>query len=301
MDTPRCFHSHMGLWVMAPDYLLPMSNMIKSGTFAESEPVAMRAGPLWSAADVVETADGGVYLKHQNGIASVSLTGTMMKGASKFGGTSTVAARQAIRAAMNDKAVKGILLSIDSPGGHVAGTDELAQDVARAASVKPVFTHVNDLMASAALWVGVQANSVSVNRAGDVGSIGVVAVVHDTSGLAERDGVKVHVVSTGPMKGAGTPGTPITDEMLGSIQLKVDAINELFVSSVATGRGMSEDEVRKLATGEVFGAQEALANGLVDYVRSLEETAQALLDVVQASSDANSRRRRAAIAKANLI
>lgn len=282
-DTPNCFSSHMGIWLMHPARLMAAVGLAKSGTLPEAEPVKMGAYTMEAAARIVTTNAGGIYAVHPNGMATVSIQGSITKGASKFGGTSSVAARQAVRAAAADNDVRGIMLHVDSPGGHVAGVDELATAIAAATSVKPVHAYVEDLGASAALWAASQADVVSVNRAGEVGSIGVVAVLHDTSGLYEREGIKVHVVSTGPMKGAGAEGTPITEEIVESVQARVDDINKLFIQAIADGRDMDVEAVEKIATGEVFGADQAKKLGLVDSVSTIERAVATLEAAMEAS------------------
>lgn len=299
MDNPRCFSSHMGLWLMQPSVFSSLLEAVRTRTLPEGEPVAMRTCNL-QVAKVVETSGGGLYAVHDNGIATISIEGSMTKGASKFGGTSSIAARQAVRAAVQDKSVEGLLMVIDSPGGHVAGTDELANEIARASAIKPVHAHIDDLGASAALWAASQAGTVSINRAGEVGSIGVFAVLRDSSGKAEREGIEYHVVSTGPMKGTGADGTPITKEILEAVQQRVDSVNELFMEAISVGRNLSMDDVKELATGEVWGAQKALELGLVDHIRSLEASAAALEAEINAGKSSRGRSGRARRAMANL-
>ena len=219
-DTKSCFSSHMGQWLIQPKWMNGALTAIKSG--------------LASGEKAVGTFEdnGNPELMVESGIAVIQIDGMMMKGFSKFGGTSTVQVRQQLREAVANDEVSQILLVIDSPGGHVAGTKELADEVHLASQSKPVIAQIEDLGASAALWVASQASEVYANATAEIGSIGVVAVLHDTSEAFEREGVKVHVVSTGNMKGAMTDGTKITDEMIASVQDKVDALNEFFINAV---------------------------------------------------------------------
>src|SRR5581483_9650939 len=108
--------------------------------------------------------------------------GMLMKGQSSMGGTSTVMARRDIRQAVADQDVAGILLAIDSPGGTVAGTDDLAAEVRQARTSKPVWAAIDDLGASAAYWVASQTQRVTVNSpTALVGSIGTLQVIRDLS------------------------------------------------------------------------------------------------------------------------
>jgi len=210
----------------------------------------------------------------RGGVAVIDLCGPMTKYPTSFealfGGTSTVRVREAIRAAVRDPGVRGILLRIDSPGGTVAGTSDLAAVVKEADGKKPVFAYIEDLGCSAAYWVASQARKVYGNSSAVVGSIGTFAVVWDTSGMYEQAGVKVHVISSAPMKGAGTDGAPVTDEHLAEFQRHIGDVNDLFVSAVSKGRRISPSKARDLADGRVHVGTKAQALGLVDVIASLE-------------------------------
>ena len=226
--------------------------------------------------------DGGEpFQVLENGIAIIPITGVMMKGNSFFGGTNTLRTKNAIRQAVLDPDVKAILLNIDSGGGTVAGTMELANDVRMADSIKPVFTQVSDMMASAALWVGVQARGVFANPLAEIGSIGVVAVIADFSEMMKNDGIKVHVISTGKFKGAGVFGSEITDEQIEDIQNLVNQINEFFVKAVAKGRGMKLPAVRAIADGRVHLAAKAMELGLIDGIQSIDETIKTISKAIR--------------------
>lgn len=207
-----------------------------------------------------------------DGIAVISLSGAMMKQSSSLSqSTSTVFARRQIRQAAADPDVRGILLRIDSPGGTVSGTGDLAADVAAAATKKKVVGYVEDLCASAAYWVASQCTRVMANATALVGSIGIYGVLQDWSGYAAKEGIKVHVVRAGEFKGTGVEGTEITQKQLADYQRIIDDLNEHFVRGVAAGRKMSLATVRELADGRIHVAAEAQAKGLIDAVGTIDE------------------------------
>ena len=227
---------------------------------------SVKAGIL----DGVGAIESSNDLHVEDGIAVISMVGPMMKAPSKFGGVSTVYTRQQVREAMGRDDVKQILMVVESGGGSVSGTKELGDDVRSANEKKPVTAYISDIGASAAYWVASQAGVIISNEMGQVGSIGVVAVVEDTSGMYEREGVKVHVVSTGSMKGAFADGAPITDEMLADLQEHVDAINVVFKRTVIEGRGIGADDLDAIADGRMFNAEKAKELGLIDGIDTLE-------------------------------
>lgn len=256
-DKPHCFNNHMGLWLCDDGWLAQATRMITAGTWK-----AENTGTPPEADNEMVVSD--------DGIAIISIAGPIMKARSKFGGTSSVYTRKLLRQANADDRVKAILLVVDSPGGHVAGTKDLADEVRN--SEKPVYAQVDDLAASAALWVASQAREVFANATAEVGSIGVYAVVYDTSEAYERDGVKVHVISTGENKGAMVDGLPIKKQSLKALQERVDDINIFFMEAVMDGRDMSQDDVADLADGSTWIASKAQELGLIDGVQSFSDT-----------------------------
>ncbi|MEM1213451.1 MAG: S49 family peptidase [Planctomycetota bacterium] len=226
------------------------------------------------------------------GVQLIRLDGVLMKHVNSLDdGTSTVQARTEIRRAAADPFVDGIMLVIDSPGGTCSGTADLAMDVAAAAAVKPVHVHVEDLCASAGYWVASQADRISANNGTAwIGSIGTYLGLYDFSGLAAKEGVEAVLFSTGPLKGAGFPGAKITDAQREHFQERVDGLQQEFSAAVAAGRGLPVDRVTPgvdgtLATGGVWGANEAMELGLVDAVEDFDTAMAALLADVRERRD----------------
>ena len=219
-------------------------------------------------------------------IAVVSLAGTLMKSQSSMGSsTSTVAARREIRKAAADPEVSAILLAIDSPGGSVAGTADLANEIAAANKKKPVWAYAADLCASAAYWCASQAERIYANDATAlVGSIGTLLVVQDTSAAAEKNGIKTLVFGTGPLKGSGSPGAPVSEGQQAYYRKIVDESQKAFDASVRRGRGLTESKLAQVKTGGVFLAEEAQSYGLIDGIKSM--------DVVMNELAAEARRRK---------
>mgnify|MGYP001407151604 CR=1 FL=1 len=269
MHNDKCRSRHLGLWAMT-EYGLERW----PGWYAALHAVRTE-GPLpniSAAASRRQQSEEPLY-EVQSGMAIIGINGPMMKGESKFGGANTVQIRQALRAAVSDESVKAVMLQIDSPGGSVAGTDELGRDVAKADQVKPVFAHIDDLGASAAYWVASQARKITAGPAAEIGSIGVYAVVEDSSQAAAADGIKVHVVSTGPMKGVMQPGTEITPDQIAHLQERVDEMNGHFQMAIIRGRGdrITKAQLKEASDGRVFGAADAKKLGLVDKIQSFDE------------------------------
>jgi signal peptide peptidase SppA len=266
---PR-MHDYFGLWCMEPGALTSFVDLV-SRTDMRQHVAAFRPPVPPQPTAEQAPAKGGKTT------AVIRIAGTMAKSAGSFGGSSTVQTRREVRAAVNDPNVSGILLAIDSPGGNVAGTADLAADVKAARRKKPVWAHIDDLGASAAYWVASQADQVFANTpTALVGSIGTYGSVMDMSAAAERAGIRVHVFRTGPLKGAGSPGDVVTDEQLAHMQKRVDDTQTHFDDAVRKGRGLTAAQMDAVRTGGVWLAEEAKSLRLIDGVRSLESTLAAL-------------------------
>jgi protease-4 len=167
-----------------------------------------------------------------------------------------------LKSAEDDRRVKAILLRIDSPGGTVAASEEIASEIARAS--KPVVASIGDVGASGAYMVASQCDSVVAAPGSTVGSIGVILEVADLQGLLSKLGVKFAVITAGAYKDIGSPYRSLTATETEMLQEQVDLSYEQFIDLVAVGRNMPKDEVRGLATGFAWVGTQAKDLGLVD-------------------------------------
>jgi signal peptide peptidase SppA len=218
----------------------------------------------------------------RDGVAVLEIRGPVTKyGTSLSEAGSTLRMRQLIREYAADRKVKSLMLLIDSPGGTVCGTPDLADAIAKFG--KPTAAYIEDCGCSAAYWIAAQCDRVYCNSAASVGSIGVYSVLVDSSEQAGMLGLKVHVISTGPLKGAGVDGTVITDEQLADAQRSVDSINRLFTAAVVAGRGFTDEQVASVATGQVWIGEEAVSLGLVDGISTAPQVRR---DLIEAANNA---------------
>lgn len=267
MNVPH-FDQYLGVWAVEESRFLSAVDHVRRLDLASH---VLRQQSPESQALLAEQA-GRDYAVFPGGIAVINLVGPLMKFVGSMqAGTSTIAARRAIRNAAADESVLGILLRIDSPGGTVAGTQDLASDVSFAAKKKPVHAYIEDLGASAAYWIASQASVISANATGLIGSIGTFAVVEDSSQAAAAEGIKVHVVRAGDFKGSGVPGTPVPEGYLLELQRVVNELNQHFLEGVAKGRKLSASAVRQLADGRVHVGEAAKTLGLINSVGSFDQ------------------------------
>lgn len=164
---------------------------------------------------------------------------------------------------------QGILLYVDSPGGAVYESDELYLKLTEYKEMtgRPVWGYMSHYAASGGYYVSMAADQIYANRNTVTGSIGVIMSGYDMTGLYEKLGMKYISITSGVNKDS----TKMTDEQIAIYQTQVDEAFGQFVQVVQDGRQMPEDQVRKLADGRTYTANQALENGLIDEVASLED------------------------------
>jgi len=193
------------------------------------------------------------------------------------GGTSVESLTNRFRGALADDSVKAIILDIDSPGGSVDGVQEFATEVLEARGRKPIRAIANTLAASAAYWVGVSADELSVTPSGEVGSIGVFASHSDLSAALEADGEKITLIHAGRYKVEGNPFEPLSDSAREYIQTRVDAHYGAFTDHVGRSRGVDTSAVVDgFGEGRVVSATDAVEIGMADRVETLDSLVERL-------------------------
>lgn len=223
-------------------------------------------------------------LSVEEGVASISITGPLMRKPSVFaqvvfGATDFGEIITSLQKAASDPGVRAILLDIDSPGGTVNGTPEAAQAIREASRAKPVYAFTEGLMASAAYWLGSQADAVYATPSAMLGSIGVIVSFLDVRGALEGMGYKMEVFTSGKFKGMGLPGTSLTDEQRAHIQARVEETAKEFRSAVlARGRKIPEEAME----GQTFYAREAQKLNLAGTVKDRAEVVARLSALVRA-------------------
>ncbi|MGD9643902.1 MAG: signal peptide peptidase SppA [Elusimicrobiales bacterium] len=249
------------LWAMEPNRL--------SGLFRD-----MKAKGLPDAAAVVAMATVGTGREEKlyervGPLAVVEMAGALAKeGSWWWGVTSTRRIGAALLQAAADPGVKGILLDVDSPGGTVDGTEELAGIARAVAAVKPLYAYAGDLMCSAAYWIGSQAREIGAQASAMIGSIGVIMTHVDWSGYDEQAGIDVSYLTAGHFKALGNAHESLSDEARAYLQQQLDGVYDLFLEAVAAGRGVSREQALAMADGKIFLGRQALELGLVDRLES---------------------------------
>jgi len=177
-----------------------------------------------------------------------------------------------IRDLVANRDVGAIVIDVDSPGGTVAGLTSVTDKIFAMRGTKPIIAVVNNMMASAAYFIGSAADEIVADPDSISGSIGTIAVHLDWSGLMEQAGVKATIIKAGKYKDEGHPYQPLTDEAKEDYQNMVNDYYDTFVSAVARNRGVTATKVKQdFGQGRVFRADKAVSVGMVDRKATLEQ------------------------------
>lgn len=167
--------------------------------------------------------------------------------------------------------IKVVVLRVDSPGGVVAPSQEIYEEVKKFAAKKKIIVSMGSLAASGGYYISAPATMIYANPGTITASIGVIIKLSNIEALMDKVGIKSTVIKTGKFKDSGSPVRELTVEDRAMFQSVIDSTHNQFIKAVASGRKLPEDEVRKIADGRVLSGEQALAFKLVDRLGTLQD------------------------------
>ncbi|MEA2019679.1 MAG: signal peptide peptidase SppA [Campylobacterota bacterium] len=174
-----------------------------------------------------------------------------------------------ISAASADPHIKGVLLKVNSPGGAVAPSIEIAYAIKELNQIKPVVAYASGIMASGSYYASIWATKIVANPGSMIGSIGVIMQSVDASELMSKIGIKTQTVKVGSYKEAGTPTRQWTKIEKDELQKITKNTYDMFVNDVADARKLKKEDHKKYADAHIFTASQAKEVGLVDNVNTI--------------------------------
>lgn len=210
--------------------------------------------------------------KVNGSVAVIPVYGLLTKRGDWFGdGTDSIG--RTLDAAAASRSIAGVILDIDSPGGSWGGLVEFAGKVRALRGVKPIVAVANPLAASAAYWVGAEAEQLVASPSSHVGSVGVYSIHMDLSKQLANEGIRPTIVYAGKHKVDANPYEPLTDEARAEMQRDVDDMYAAFVDALSKSRGVPRAKVMSdFGNGRKLSASRAKEAGMVDLVATLDET-----------------------------
>ena len=188
-----------------------------------------------------------------------------------------------IRAARQDDDVAAILLEVDSPGGEVTAADEIHRELTlfkESRQDRKLVVLVHDLAASGGYYISVPADRIVAQPTALIGSIGVIMQTLNIQGLSEKIGVTDTTIKSGKNKDLLNPFHPVDPEQIALLQESIDAMYDRFLDLVAKGRSLKKSDLKPLADGRIFTADEALKHKLIDSIGYWDEAFDETCDLL---------------------
>ncbi len=176
---------------------------------------------------------------------------------------------------VKDLSVKAIVLRVDSPGGAVAPSQEIYEEVRKAVAKKTVVVSMGSVAASGGYYIAAPATRIIANPGTLTGSIGVIMEIPNMEGLMAKIGVKSEVIKSGRHKDIASVFRGIKPEERAILQNVLDNVHDQFINAVSDGRKMLREDVQKIADGRIYTGEQALTVGLVDELGNLEDAVKA--------------------------
>ncbi len=215
-------------------------------------------------------------------IVAIPLSGTITTGDYSLVSSSTITpglVRYYLSKVEKDKAVKAIVLRIESPGGEIEPCQEILWEIERIKETMPIVVSMGARAASGGYYISTQADKIVALPTTQTGSIGVISQLVSVEGLLEKLGIQIETFKGGKYKDMYWGFRELTPEEEEIMQVMVDEYYEQFIDVVAEGRGLNKEEVRNLATGQLYSGTKAKELGLVDELGDLDTAINLALEL----------------------
>ena len=182
--------------------------------------------------------------------------------------------REELKKAAQDKRIKGLVMRINSPGGMVTASDIIYREINKFKQEKkiPVIACIMELAASGGYYVALSADTIIAHPTSVTGSIGVIALKFNAKGLMEKIGIEDETIKAGDKKDLWSPFRPNTEEEREILQNMLNNFHRRFMDIVDKGRkDITMEEIRMLADGRVFSAEQAHEEKLIDEIGYLDD------------------------------
>ena len=173
-----------------------------------------------------------------------------------------------------DRAIKAIIVRIDSPGGGVGPSQEIYEELKRTRKKKKVIASMGSVAASGGFYVASAAEKIVANPGTITGSIGVIMQFVQFKSLLEKIGINLETVKSGEYKDMGYPQRELTDRDRRILGQVIKDIQGQFVSAVAEGRHIAKEKVEAIADGRIFSGERAKELGLVDVLGNFQDAVE---------------------------
>lgn len=274
-----------GYWAIHPNMLNEIISIYEKHTKHEKIDIKKIEAQIGKP---LQKNEQGISL--QKGVAIIPIEGTIAKKMNLVseisGGASTQLIERDFKEALANPDVKSIIFDIDSPGGTVDGTFELANMIFNHRGKKPMVAFTDGLMTSAAYLIGAAVGKIFISgETVSTGSIAILTQHTDISKAEEKEGIKTTILSSAELKKLGNQFEPLSEESKNEITAQLNYLHGVFASDVSLFRDIEIDKVlNEIATGRIFIGSQGIKAGLVDKIITFD---QLINDMSNAKLDKN--------------
>lgn len=176
-----------------------------------------------------------------------------------------------LRHYLKQDGIKAVVLRVDSPGGVVAPSQEIYEEVKKFAAKKKIIVSMGSLAASGGYYVSAPATMIYANPGTITASIGVILKLSNIEALMDKIGIKSYTLKTGKYKDSGSPLREFSAEDRAMLQSVIDNTHEQFIRAVAESRKLPIEDVRRIADGRILSGEQAMGVKLVDRLGTLQD------------------------------
>ncbi len=216
------------------------------------------------SSSIFSADSGSLFTPGNAGVALIHIRGEISDGYDYFDSTGADRIMQMLHEAEEDSQILGVILEINSPGGEPGATRRIYDEVMHLRRKKPVVAVVTEMAASGGYYVASAADRIYAYPSTLIGSIGVISLHPDLSGLLNKYGIKVETLKAGRYKDSSYPFRRMSDEERRMYNDLLGDAYQQFISDVAEGRKQSQSTVRQWAEGKIFSGKRAKADQMID-------------------------------------
>ncbi len=191
-----------------------------------------------------------------------------------------------LRTFRKDDRIKAVIIRINSPGGTIGAVQEITKEIQRIRDAgKPVVASIADIGTSGGYYIAASCDKIVANSGSILGSIGVIFMSPDLSGLFEKIGIEIETIQSGPYKDVGAMHRGHTEDEKKFLQKVIDDVYKQFIVAVSSGRNIPLNKVRELAQGQIFTGRMAKQLNLIDKLGDMtaaKELAEELAQITDA-------------------
>ncbi|MCZ8156854.1 MAG: signal peptide peptidase SppA [Leptospira sp.] len=224
---------------------------------------------------------GALFQSSEIGAAVIKISGEIHSGESTFDSVGADSVLQELRDLEHDVNVKGILIEINSPGGTVAASQEIYNELLHLRKTKKIVVSMKDVAASGGYYIAAASDYIFAENGTITGSIGVISFSPNFKGLMDRYGVSMRTYKAGKYKDMYSPFRDSTSEEEDIINKQLMDTYHKFVEDVARGRNKTVKSIEELAEGKIYSGEDAFRNKLVDDIGGRREAHAKLSELCQ--------------------